>query len=272
MAENPLGKHSSYEQAYSPDLLFAIARAPRIEGMHGFDVWNAYEFSWLNQVGLPQAAILRIEVPASSANIIESKSLKLYLNTYAFLAFKNEVDLLQQLDKDLSACVQSKIELNLLGLDSHYSTLNVPIPDGFRCLETSTELKCDEHLFEQVSPSLLLCSATRVSHKKLYTHLFRSLCPVTAQPDWASVFISYSGQEITEESLLAYLLSFRKHQGFHEACAERIYSDLMTCCKPQQLTVYAAFTRRGGIDINPLRTNDMVFSRDCGVVGRQIRQ
>lgn len=262
MKDIPLGKQQDYSQEYSPDILFPIARNKSraqltYSPFKGFDVWNAYEFSYLNHQGVPQALVLRMWVPVDSENIVESKSLKLYLNTFAFKIFQTQSELLYCLSKDIEQCIKGKVKLELLELDSEKLHVKNEFPDA--TLLDTIELTSAPDFNELKSSLLAKGEGDSEGVVSLYTHLFRSICPVTAQPDWASVFIKYQGKKISEESLLSYLLSFRKHAGFHEDCVEKIYSDILEYCQPEKLSVSAAFTRRGGIDINPFRSN---FEKD----------
>ncbi len=259
MKDIPLGKKQAYDQKYSPDTLFPIARnKSRAFLSHtdftGYDLWNAYEFSWVDEQGKPQAHVLRLKVSSDSENIVESKSLKLYLNSFCFKVFKNKDSVLQILSKDIHACIEGDIALDLIELDDEKLQVSNTLKNA-RCLD---KLKLTEAVgFDKLNPELLKIKPDEITDNtsEVYTHLFRSVCPVTSQPDWASIFIRYQGTKISEESLLRYLLSFRKHAGFHEDCVERIYSDISEFCMPTKLSVYAAFTRRGGIDINPFRSN-----------------
>lgn len=279
MKENPLGKKHVYPKQYSPDLLFAIPRSEnrkKLENLDegqfkGFDLWHAYEFSWLSKNNVPAVALLAIDINCDSINMVESKSLKLYLNSFAFTKFESEDGLLDLIYKDLRECVQGDLTLTLEQPDKHSGRYEI---DKFE--KTYPDARCIDGLvpkasiqFAAVDKGLLQTNTNVLTQPQLfYTHLFRSLCPVTAQPDWASLFIHYQGREIKAESLLAYVLSFREHQGFHEACVERIFTELVEQCQPEKLSVYAAFTRRGGIEINPFRSN---FEK-CLSVGRQLRQ
>ena len=237
-ADSPLGKTAAYRSDYAPELLFPIARQGKRDELNltgtlpffGVDIWNAYEVSWLNMRGKPQVAIATITAPADSPNIIESKSFKLYLNSFNQTRLANEEALLALLREDLSngfgAPVQVAITLDL-EIDSY-----APAPEL---------LKANFH--------------EAPVEEKLVSHLLKSNCLVTGQPDWASVQIHYVGPQIDQESLLRYLIGFREHNEFHEQCVERIFVDVMRACKPQKLAVYARYTRRGGLDINPWRTN-----------------
>lgn len=266
MASTPLGKHTEYVDTYSPDLLFPIAR--QTAGMWGKDIWTCYEVSWLNQDGLPQLGVLVLDVPADSSHIVESKSLKLYLNGFnqEKIADTELVDRVQQDLSRLLDCDQIKVSLLAAGK---------PTVQAFEgVLLDQLEVTASHY---DIEASLLQNSADSQQgevEEALVTHLFRSNCPVTNQPDWASVLIRYQGQAIDHASLLAYLVSYRKHQGFHEQCVETIYRDIWQQCQPQQLMVYARFLRRGGIDINPLRTSCMDFASDflAADAWRQVRQ
>ena len=270
MSENPLGNNNSYsqEQPYTPELLFAIPRSENrknlnLEGSESFigcDRWNAYEFSYLDAASKPVSAHLQIDIPCDSKNIIESKSLKLYLNSLSFKSFDNIESVKSTLKKDLDKVAESSLGIKITRLDdlsqqpfSSFKSLGL-------CIDYyNVNSKIN---FEEVNANLLSLekdiikgSSSIIIQETLSSHLFRSLCPVTGQPDWASIIITYHGEAINHSALLAYLLSYRKHQGFHEDCAERIFCDIQNICQPDKLSIYAAFTRRGGIDINPFRSN-----------------
>lgn len=263
-----LGKATDYQFEYNPGLLFPISRQAGRELLgihdmlpfHGIDRWTAYELSWLNPQGLPQVAIAEFDFRCESPNIIESKSLKLYLNSFNQSFFAGVDDVQQTIAADLSRACGLAVEARLYPLAEY---VYLPANDC-RCLD-SLQVACSIY---QPEPGLL-ATGTRKVTEKLSSHLFRSLCPVTGQPDWASVFIAYTGKEIIAESLLQYLVSYRNHQGFHEQCVEQIFVDVIKHCQPEQLAVYARFMRRGGLDINPLRsTGEPLISAE----GREIRQ
>ena len=251
----PLGKPTSYKNAYAPELLAPIARAESraaIDGplpFTGSDIWNAWELTWLADSGRPEIAAAVIIVPAESPNIVESKSLKLYLNSFAMTRFASAADVRDRIHADLSAAAGSPVAVSLLSERDHREALIGKLP-GF--LLDTLDVSC-EH--DDVDAGLLSCS-DEVVREECHTHLFRSLCPVTAQPDLASIYIRYTGPKIDAASLLRYLVSFREHQDFHEACVERMFVDIEAACAPQKLCIYARFQRRGGIDINPWRAND----------------
>lgn len=260
MKKNPLGQSVEFRQDYSPEILFPIARSEnriRLDidqnalPFFGYDLWNAYEFSWLNNKGKPQCAVLQMKVPVNSKNMVESKSLKLYLNSFNFKSFESKQALLQCLSRDISSCVAEEVYLELYPLND-LKNLGINYMDAY-CLD---DIDCEVTDFE-LNPSYLMLSEQSMhrTEEKLCTHLFRSLCPVTNQPDWASVFVHYQGNAFAQEGLLKYLLSFRNHRGFHEDCVERIFCDIEKKLKPEKLSIAAYFTRRGGIDINPFRSN-----------------
>ena len=252
----PLGKPVEYPDIYSPDLLEAVPRSiNRIPlginddiPFQGEDLWNAYEFSWLNKKGKPHVALLECRVPVDSPNIIESKSFKLYLNSFNEDKFDSESEVKQLLEKDLSNTAGAWVSVNILPIDTE--KLGIVQLEG----------ECIDHLDIEVShyqpdAALLNVNPENIVDKKLVSHLLKSNCLITNQPDWGSVLIHYQGPEIHSASLLEYIISFRKHNEFHEQCVERIYCDIMQKCKPEKLTVLARYTRRGGLDINPIRSN-----------------
>jgi 7-cyano-7-deazaguanine reductase len=255
-----LGKATIYYDQYKPDLLFPIARANNRQSIDvqdsslsfvGMDIWNGYEFSWLDTQGLPQAKRIQIMVPCNSKFLIESKSFKLYLYSFANSKFKSEDEVVQTISKDLSKAVgNTKVNVQLIDLNKH----NLLSP-GFKgtCLDI-LDVKCSEY---QVNPEYLKpdSKSEQVVTEILWSNLLKSNCLVTGHPDWGSVCIRYSGQKISHAGLLQYLVSFREHQEFHEHCVERIFTDITQHCKPSQLHVEAKYTRRGGLDINPLRVS-----------------
>jgi 7-cyano-7-deazaguanine reductase len=255
--QSPLGKTSAYQSVYAPELLFPIPRQGKRDELHltgtlpffGVDIWNAYEVSWLNMRGKPQVAIATITAPADTPNIIESKSFKLYLNSFNQTRLSNEEALLALLREDLAAGFGAPVQVALT-LQDKFSTLKMGELDGLLL----DRLDIDVDLYTP-SPALLTAShAEAPVEEKLVSHLLKSNCLVTGQPDWASVQIHYVGPQIDQEGLLRYLIGFREHNEFHEQCVERIFVDILQQCKPQKLAVYARYTRRG-LDINPWRTN-----------------
>ncbi len=252
MAEIPLGKASDYPDKYAPDVLYPIPRAGNREALGltaelpftGTDLWTAWELTWLSPSGKPDMAAAEIRVPADSPNIIESKSLKLYLNSFAMTVADDEADLLRTIEADLGERAAAPVEVSLFR-DSTIAGLPGKSLDG---------LDVDTDSYD-VDPGLLTCEGSDRVAETWTSGLLRSLCPVTSQPDFATVMIRYEGPRIRPESLLAYIISFREHQDFHEACVERMFIDLLDRCGMDKLTVYARYQRRGGLDINPYRSN-----------------
>jgi len=251
----PLGQPSDYSSTYAPALLCPVQRAHpwREKGYDavpysGLDLWNAYELSWLNERGLPQVALASFEVPAASPKLIESKSFKLYLNSFAQSRFASSAAVLALLKADLSACAGAEVQLELRPLDAPSFTIGSFTGLCLDALDVATSVYSP-------NPDFLCNRSQALVEECLFTHLLRSLCPVTGQPDWGSISIDYAGPAIDHANLLRYLVSYREHSDFHEQCVERIYLDILERCRPQALTVYARYVRRGGLDINPFRTN-----------------
>lgn len=255
-----LGRASAYPATYDPSLLFPISRSESRKALGigeslpftGADLWTAYEFSWLLPSGLPQVAMVEFTFPSTSPNLIESKSFKLYLNSYFQSRFADTRELLAQLKADLSRASGGEVSVALFPVTANHRE-SLPQQAGFRLLD-NLPVVCEHYRPE---PSLLTV-LDGVGEERLSSYLFRSVCPVTGQPDWASIHIHYRGQRVDEESLLRYLVSFRNHAGFHEECVERIFVDLQQAAAPEFLMVYARFLRRGGLDINPLRATEPV--------------
>lgn len=255
---SPLGKASEYISVYSPSLLSPIPRREsRAElglndtalPFNGEDLWTAYEISWLNQKGKPVVAVGYFSVPCNSPNLIESKSFKLYLNSFNQSRFDDLTQVRALMENDLSQAAAAPITVDLQLLSNAHNNLGQW--DGINIDELDIEI--DEY---QHNPALLRTVKNSDSREEiLYSHLLKSNCPVTGQPDWGSVMVKYHGPEIDRAGLLKYIISFRQHEGFHESCVEQIFMDIMERCAPQQLTVAARYTRRGGLDINPYRSN-----------------
>ncbi|WP_202941043.1 NADPH-dependent 7-cyano-7-deazaguanine reductase QueF [Alteromonas macleodii] len=254
-----LGKQVDYEFEYNPDLLQGVPRSLSRDTLNlagsglpfdGIDTWTGYELSWLNLKGKPNVAILECHVPITSKNLIESKSFKLYLNSFNQTKFASAEDVRQVLQADLSACAGEPVEVKLI-LPEQFSSLQFQEFNG--TLLDSLDVEIDQY-----SPNTqyltVAKNVTRVQ-ETLVSHLLKSNCLITSQPDWASIQIRYEGKAIEHEGLLKYLISFRQHNEFHEQCVERIYNDIMQHCQPDKLTVCARYTRRGGLDINPFRSN-----------------
>lgn len=255
---SPLGKTGEYVSSYTPSLLFPISRTAKWAELglsaetlpyRGVDIWNCYELSWLTPAGKPVVAIGEFSIPADSPNIIESKSFKLYLNSLNQSAFDSREALRAVLQKDLSAAAGAPVGVRLRSLDEVAEEGIGRLPG--RCID---ELDIAVDGYEQPRPELLRCDAGRIVEEQLYSHLLKSNCPVTGQPDWGTLVVDYRGPALDPASLLAYLVSFRQHQDFHEQCVERIFLDLQRLLQPQALSVYARYVRRGGLDINPYRS------------------
>ena len=252
-----LGQKSEYLSHYSPELLFPIARKPKRDEIavpsplrfYGYDRWNAYEVSWLNLSGKPQVAIAEFDVPCDSPFIVESKSLKLYLISCYQTKFADIHALKATLEKDLSASTGAPVIVNLRPPKEFTQALLVNLPGT--CID---ELPVTTDIYEP-NPDFLTAQGS-ITTETLHSHLLKSNCLVTNQPDWASLFVEYTGPQIDHEGLLKYLISFRLHNEFHEQCVERIFMDIQRRCHPTSLTVYACYTRRGGLDINPIRSTD----------------
>jgi len=260
--EIPLGKPTDYNETYAPDLLAPMSRlAARVAiclpeslparlPFHGEDVWNGYEFSWLGPRGIPRVAGLRFAVDAGSPFFVESKSLKLYLNGFAQTRFEESRAVLDLLDRDLAAAFGAPVAVELLRTEA-LPPANSRLP-GL----SLDDLDCEITAYER-APEVLAIAEGRgeVVDQALHTHLFRSVCPVTGQPDWASVLVRYTGPAIAPESLWRYLLSYRRHPAFHETTIEQIFLDLKARCDCKTLLVAGFFQRRGGLDINPVRSD-----------------
>lgn len=264
-----LGKKAHYVSQYKKDLLFPIPRKIKREEINikgklpfkGYDLWNAYELSWLNIKGKPVVALGEFIFPCESLNLIESKSFKLYLNSFNNTKFETLEDVIETLISDLSEAVQADVQVNIIPIEK-ISQQTIHALPGI-CLD-HLDVKCDTYL---VNPAYLTVEETQVS-EHVYSDLLKSNCLVTGQPDWASLTIQYSGKKINHEGLLKYIVSFRDHNEFHEQCVERIFMDIMQYCAPQTLTVYARYTRRGGLDINPYRSTEK-FVYENKRLGRQ---
>lgn len=260
LKDAPLGHHSEYVDTYAPGLLFPVARSEARDGLglhasaemlpfHGVDVWHAYEVSWLNARGKPMVAMAEFRVPCNSINIVESKSFKLYLNSFANTQFSSRKEVIETLEKDLSECAGGPVDAIVQTLDEAARSTLLQVSGT---LVDQIDLELSQYNYD---PELLMTEQGETRTEQLYSHLLRSRCPVTGQPDWATLVIRYKGVPISAASLLRYVVSLRNHEGFHEQIIERIFLDIMERCAPEDLTVYGRFTRRGGIDINPFRSN-----------------
>ncbi|VFP87905.1 NADPH-dependent 7-cyano-7-deazaguanine reductase QueF [Candidatus Erwinia haradaeae] len=259
LPEQFLGKPTTYHDIYQPMLLRAIPRSLNRElinfdlnhiGLTGEDIWTLYEISWLNQKGLPQVSIGELVLDMRSTNLIESKSLKLYLNSFSQTRFLSLETVRQTIEHDLSNCAIGLVTVTLFQLKDVRKTTIGHLPGV--CIDEQ-DIRINN--YELNSHYLHNSTAQDIVQEQLVSHLFKSNCLITRQPDWATIQISYYGLRIHHESLLRYLISYRKHYEFHEQCAERIFHDILTYCNPNKLSVYIRYTRRGGIDINPWRSN-----------------
>ncbi|OAV19217.1 NADPH-dependent 7-cyano-7-deazaguanine reductase QueF [Moraxella catarrhalis] len=274
-----LGETTSYPKNYDASILFAISRSlGRDEVLKqtgiqadkltdGVDVWQAFELSWLNLQGICKVAIARIRVPANSPNIVESKSLKLYLNSLNFTKFGDMAEVQALIQKDLSACVGAEVSVEIVPLGG--SGFEVQEPLGI-CIDEVLDTEGEVIACDDINSAILSQPPVhQVMTYQFHTNLLRSNCPVTSQPDWGTLSVSITTNKALDyQKILRYVLTFRQHNGFHEQCVERIFADLLVNFEPSSLMVQANYTRRGGIDINPVR----VLNHDLPAVTRQVRQ
>ena len=265
MTEFVLGQHTPYPNQYDPTLLFPIQRSENRASLglnhlqtppfFGVDIWNAYELSWLNPKGKPQIALAEFVIPADSPNMVESKSFKLYLNSLNQQRFADTTQLRNCLQHDLGSVLGSSLQIKLIGPNEISGDKKMgPIEELGGQLLDRLDIEVDDS--QKADPLLLHADGSLAPvTQTLVSHLLKSNCPVTGQPDWASVQIHYQGRPIDEEGLLRYLIGFRQLGEFHEHCVEKIFCDIKSRCKPEKLSVYARYTRRGGLDINPFRTD-----------------
>ncbi|WGE86509.1 NADPH-dependent 7-cyano-7-deazaguanine reductase QueF [Actinobacillus equuli] len=254
-----LGQKTEYKSEYDPTLLQPVPRKLNRDGLgiteqqpfdRGADVWTCYELSWLNENGLPQVAIADVAIDFRSENLIESKSFKLYLNSFNQTKFASLEQVEQTLAKDLSQCASGQVSVKVYKLSAYTQQ---PIVDfAGECID---EQDIQINSYEFSNEHLAGVAEEEVVEETLVSHLLKSNCLITSQPDWGSVQIHYVGKKLNREKLLRYLVSFREHNEFHEQCVERIFTDLIQFAQPEKLTVYARYTRRGGLDINPFRSN-----------------
>ena len=253
-----LGQKTDYANQYDPSLLQPVPRSLNRDDLklsdelpfQGCDIWTLYELSWLNEKGLPQVAVGEVSIPATSANLIESKSFKLYLNSFNQTRFSDWDQVEKTLIQDLSACAGEEVTVTVRSVVDY--TDSVIVTMAGECIDEQ-DIEITSYDFDDA----LLANAIedKLVEESLHSHLLKSNCLITNQPDWGSVEIRYRGQKINREALLRYIVSFREHNEFHEQCVERIFTDIMKYCQPESLTVYARYTRRGGLDINPYRSN-----------------
>lgn len=260
-----LGQKTEYISQYQPALLQAVPRQLNRDDLAlsdqlpftGYDLWNLYELSWLNNKGKPTVAVAEVKLCATSLNLIESKSFKLYLNSFNQTRFASTAEVTEVLQRDLAHCAQGPVEVivfdDLDQAPSQIAKMSGTCIDHYDIDVDNYEFDAD--LLKSATTDEDKVTDTKIVTEEVYSHLLKSNCLVTNQPDWGSVYIAYRGNPIEHEALLRYLISFRQHNEFHEQCVERIFTDIMHYCQPQQLTVYARYTRRGGLDINPFRTN-----------------
>ncbi|WP_448567500.1 NADPH-dependent 7-cyano-7-deazaguanine reductase QueF [Thalassotalea ganghwensis] len=267
-----LGKATEYSDQYDASLLQAVPRSLNRQQLSisenslpftGEDVWYGYELSWLNNKGKPVVALAEFRFPCQSENIVESKSFKLYLNSFNQSSFDSWQIVKETLINDLSALTKSTVQVTLFPVDDCPALLFAK--SDYQLLD-DLDITVDNY---ELNPALLnTASDNEMVEEKLVSHLLKSNCLITNQPDWASIYISYVGQKINHEALLQYLVSFRQHNEFHEQCVERIFCDISKHCQPKNLTVYARYTRRGGLDINPFRSTQEMKAPNC----RTLRQ
>lgn len=259
MKDMPLGRSTSYPKIYAPELLFPIARQDNRRRLglssdslpfRGYDLWRAYEVSWLDSLGKPVVMLAEFMVPVHSPCMIESKSFKLYLNSFNQTRFDSTETVRQHMLRDLSAVAGAEVLVQFSSLDC-LDSFGPSLPEG-ESLD-SLEIAIDEYL---PNPALLTADSSHKVEQVLYSDLFKSNCPVTGQPDWGTVVLRYHGPQIDREGLLRYLISYREHEGFHEDCAEQIFRDLMARCAPSSLSITLHFLRRGGLEIVPVRSTE----------------
>ncbi|KJS03964.1 MAG: hypothetical protein VR73_15880 [Gammaproteobacteria bacterium BRH_c0] len=257
-----LGAPTEYPASYDPGLLVSIPRAAGREQLgaglvfRGADVWTAYELSWLNAKGRPCVAIAEFTIACDSPAIVESKSFKLYLNSLNQERFASTDAVRKVLQKDLGQGFGAAVDVQIFAIDEYADRGMVSFTG--QCLD-DLDVECDDF---QPDADYLRVAEHEVT-EQLYSHLLKTNCPVTGQPDWASISICYSGRAIEHRGLLQYLVSFRGHEDFHEHCVERIFSDIVSRCQPASLQVYARYTRRGGLDINPYRSTGQEATVFC---------
>lgn len=262
-----LGQTTGYPERYSPELLETFARRDEraalgvgaLPAFHGFDLWNAWELTWLGAGGKPAVAAARITVPADSPRLVESKSLKLYLNSHAMTAYPGTDAIRATIARDLSEAAGAPVDVALRTPAEVLAAGLAELPGT--CID-DCPAACDA---AEVDPALLRADPGREAGETLHSHLFRSNCPVTGQPDHGSIVVAYRGPAIDRAALLRYLVSYRRHNAFHESCIERIFRDLKDRCAAPELAVCGYFARRGGIDINPFRADGTLRPRDLRV-------
>jgi len=252
---SPLGKEVIYKDTYDASLLFGIARSENrnkltiADPLIGKDFWNGYEISWLNPKGKPVIRQAVFSIDSQSENIIESKSFKLYLNSFNQNQFEHEQQVIDLMQKDLSACAKGEVIVEFFKVGGIQA-------NSFEDFENIDELEVEIDLYDVDASLLKADENTHVLNQKIVSHLLKSNCPVTGQPDWGSVFIQMDGVALDKESVLKYIISYRQHGEFHEHCVEQIFCDLNRLFNPTSLLVCAKYVRRGGLDINPVRVKN----------------
>ncbi|TPH12548.1 NADPH-dependent 7-cyano-7-deazaguanine reductase QueF [Litorilituus lipolyticus] len=274
LKELTLGKKTDYTSEYDPKLLQAVPRSLNRDDLAlneanlpfiGEDVWYGYELSWLNNKGKPVVALVEFRFACTSPNIVESKSFKLYLNSFNQTKFNDIEEVKSYLEKDLSATSGTKATVTLFPVDNCPA---LEIADEKAVCIDDLDISIEDYQFNAEHLLNSQSNHSQIKEHNIVSHLLKSNCLITNQPDWASIYIHYTGKEISQEQLLTYLISFRQHNEFHEQCVERIFCDLQQYCQLEALTVYARYTRRGGLDINPFRSTHVATAP----WGRTLRQ
>jgi len=253
-----LGRHTPVVEVYSPELLYPIPRSDARDALgisdslpfYGVDVWYAYELSWLDATGKPVSRVGRFTIAATSPNLVESKSFKLYLNSLNNSKFNSDEDAMNCIVADIGAIAGDDVSLQLFAPDD-------PTLMGHTLAGTCVDIGTASIAALEPAPDMIQLSGGAAIEEKLYSHLLRSLCPVTGQPDWATVWIHYRGKAIDHNSLLSYIIAYRQHQEFHEQCVERMFCDIQSRCNAEFLHIQAFYTRRGGLDISPFRSTEI---------------
>lgn len=256
--DSPLGKKTAYKDQYDPIVLYSVNRdKDRIAigidvqdlPFQGVDIYNFFDFTWLNSKDIPEYGMLSLYVSCESPNLIEAKSLKLFLLSFANSQFQSISDILTTLEQDLANAFGTKIRVNLANVLSDFMHIEPRFP-GTNL--DNLAIKCSD---KQINPSVLKSDPAQIASEQLCTDLLNFGCPVTNKPNWGSVRVTYTGSKIDQSALLQYIVSYRNYKGLQEQCIERIYNDILKHCKPEKLTVEGRYSRRGGLDINPVRTN-----------------
>lgn len=254
LSKTPLGKKVGFSSSYDPGLLCAVPREPARQKLgissknlpfSGEDIWNCWELSWLDSAGKPEVAVLELRIPAQSPFLVESKSLKLYLNSLNMTSFSSSEEVKSTIVQDLAEIIQAEVQAQIFVPEFFFSLS--PVASRGLCLDRLDWKQDEDKRIE---------TEGRLVSEDIFSNLLRTHCPVTGQPDWATLGIRYTGKKIVHGSLLNYLVSLREHAGFHEHCVEMIFCKILWECKPEKLSVHARFTRRGGIDINPFRSTE----------------